>query len=186
MSQLTRSIELSAILFSFSCTPSLAVSPAARAWVWRLARRSSSWLLFPSMEVTEATDPGPEASSTQAGPFPADLFCSTSRIFWSRADFSDRCLGCKIRFGCFVSPCSGSRVRSYLHAGHEAAGVPPLLAEVFTRFSFLLDHLLAVLAEDLLGTPVELRVLDEPVPVGEPGAAQRAAVRLLTLHTDYC
>ena len=74
-------------------------------------------------------------------------------------------------------------LRSYLGPGHEAAGVPPLFAEVFTRFSFLLDHLLPVLGEDLLGTPVELRVLDEAVPVGEPRAAQRAAVRLLTLHT---
>ena len=83
----------------------------------------------------------------------------------------------------FCFPCSGSSVHSYLRSRHEAAGVPPLFAEVFTRFSFLLDHLLPVLGEDLLGTPVELRVLDEAVPVGEPRAAQRAAVRLLTLHT---
>ncbi len=45
----------------------------------------------------------------------------------------------------------------------------------------LLDDRLSLRRDDLLGAPVQLRVLDEAVAVGEPGAALGATVGLLTL-----
>jgi len=46
----------------------------------------------------------------------------------------------------------------------------------------LLHDCLALGGEDLLGAPVQLRVLYQTVAIGKPGVALGTAVRLLTLH----
>jgi hypothetical protein len=46
----------------------------------------------------------------------------------------------------------------------------------------LLHNCLALGGEDLLGAPVELRVLYQTVAIGKPGVALGTAVRLLTLR----
>jgi hypothetical protein len=46
----------------------------------------------------------------------------------------------------------------------------------------LLHNCLALGGENLLGAPVELRVLYQTVAIGKPGVALGTAVRLLTLH----